>query len=170
MSKTIQVTDEIYEFLINLSKEIKEQDNRATAMPYFFQVRETIEIPAYEGCGIEILYNSKREIELRSYEEKIDWILENQECFIGTGFEERCKNVGISTPTWDLDDMLKEVGFETFNVDEFHVYSNAFLTSKACDNHIKINKHNLKYPVNYLNHAYRNEEMDMIFKFLLSLT
>ncbi|MFR4037122.1 MAG: hypothetical protein ACLTZT_04500 [Butyricimonas faecalis] len=48
--KTIQVTDEIYAFLSNLSKEIKSQDNRATAPPYF-QVQEDEEIAVPKGCG-----------------------------------------------------------------------------------------------------------------------
>lgn len=162
MSKIIEVSDEMYEFLMNLSKEIKEQDNRATAMPYFFQVRETKEVPAYNGCGTEILYSSEYETELRDDTDKIEWIKEHSELFV--------EDVGIHTSTYELDDMLESVGFETFNVDTDYTYSNAFFTSKACDDHIRINKHNLNYPVNYLNHAYRNVEMEMIFKFLLGLT
>ena len=37
--KTIQVTDEMHDFLINISKELNTQSHRATAMPYFFQVQ-----------------------------------------------------------------------------------------------------------------------------------
>lgn len=170
MSKIIEVSDEIYDFLMNLSKEIKEQDNRATAMPYFFQVRETKEVPAYNGCGTEILYSSEYETELRDDTDKIEWIKEHAELFIGTEYETIVEDIGIHTSTYELDDILESVGFETFNVDIDYTYSNAFFTSKACDEHIGINKHNLKYPVNYLNHAYRNVEMEMIFKFLLGLT
>jgi len=170
MAKNIEVTDEMYEFLMNLSKEIKEQDNRATAMPYFFQVRETKEVPAHRGCGEEVMYSSEYETELRTDEEKVEWIKEHVEYFVGTNYEQEASDVGVQTSTWDLDDMLKEMDFEEFNVDTDYTYSNIFFTSKACDAHIRINRHNLKQPVNYLNHAYRNEEMEMIFKFLLGLT
>jgi hypothetical protein len=170
MTKSIEVTDEIYDFLINLSKEIKEQDNRATAAPYFFQVRETKEVPAHKGCGEEVLYSYDYDIELRTDEEKVEWIKENGEYFIGTIYEHEQTDVGMHISTWDLDTMLKEIGFSEFNVDIDYVYSNAFFTSKACDEHIQINKHNLHYPVNYLTHAYRNKEMEMMYKFLLNLT
>lgn len=36
--KTIKINDEMYEFLMNLSKELNTQNHRATAMPYFFQI------------------------------------------------------------------------------------------------------------------------------------
>ena len=42
--KTINVSDEMYEFLINLSEEINKQDNRSTAMPYFFQIQTSEEV------------------------------------------------------------------------------------------------------------------------------
>ncbi len=168
--KTIEVTDDMYKFLIDLSTEIKEQDNRATSMPFLFQVRETKEVPAHKGCGEEVFYSSEYEIKLRTDNEKVEWIEEHFENFIGTSYEQEAEGVGNHTSTWDLDDMLREMDFEEFNVDTDHTYSNAFFTSKACNEHIRINKHNLKQPVNYLNHAYRNDEMEMIYKFLLGLT
>lgn len=159
--KTIEVTDEMYEFLMNLSKEIKEQDNRCTAMPYFFQVRETKEVAAHRGCGTEVMYSSGYETELRTDKEKIEWIKENFELFDGKGYGDECD--------WILDEMLDSVGFEVFNVDVDYEYSNVFFTSKACDEHIRINRHNLKQPVSFIQHAFRNQEMEMIFKFLIGL-
>lgn len=52
--KTIEVNDEMYEFLCNLSKEIKTQDNRGTRPPYFFQVQEEEECPVPDGFGDEV--------------------------------------------------------------------------------------------------------------------
>jgi len=168
--KTIQVTDEMHEFLMNLSKELCTQDNRATAMPYFFQVRETKEVPAHEGSGEEVLYSSEYETELRTDSDKIEWIKEHEEYFLGTIYEEEAKDVGNHTNTWDLDSMLTELDFDKFHVDTDYTYSNAFFTSKACDEHIRINGHNLKYPVNYLNHAFRNPELEKVMKFICELT
>jgi hypothetical protein len=140
--KKIEVSDEIYGFLMNLSRELKEQDNRATATPYIFQVRETKEVPAHRGCGKKVLYSSEYETELRTDEEKVEWIKEHVEYFEETNHEQEAKDVENHTSTWDLDNMLEELDFEEFNVDTEYTYSNAFLTSKACDEHIRINKHN----------------------------
>ena len=49
--KTINVSDEMYEALIEISTNMKNQDNRCTASPYFYQVRCKKEVAAYEGCG-----------------------------------------------------------------------------------------------------------------------
>jgi hypothetical protein len=38
--KTIKITDETAAFLLELSERMKAQDNRGTASPYFFQVRQ----------------------------------------------------------------------------------------------------------------------------------
>lgn len=37
--KTIEVSDETYKFLMDLSKELTTQNHRGTAMPYFFQIK-----------------------------------------------------------------------------------------------------------------------------------
>lgn len=170
MSKSIQVSDEMYDFLINLSKEIREQDSRFTDMPYIFQVRETNEVPAHMGCGEETLYSSDYEIELRSDAEMIDFIKENVDRFIGTPYENEAKTVGLHTFRENLFDMLKEIGFWVYYVDKDYTFSNAFFTSKACDEYINTYKRHLSEPVNYLNHAHGNPELDMLFKFLLGLT
>lgn len=167
--KTIQVTDEMYDFLIELSKELNTQDNRCTAMPYYFTVRETKEVPAHEGCGEEVLYSSEYETELRTEEEKREWIKEHEEYFQGTIF--KCEAADIENQTsYDLDIMLGELCFDKIYVNTDYTYDNCFLTSKACDEHIRINRHNLKQPVNYLNHAFRNPELEKVLKFLRGLT
>ena len=51
--KTIEVTEEMYDFLINLSNELTTQDHRGTAMPYIFQIQTEETVPACDGCGQE---------------------------------------------------------------------------------------------------------------------
>jgi hypothetical protein len=168
--KNIQVTDETYEFLMNLSKEIKEQDNRDTASPCFFQVQETIKIPAHSGSGEEVWYSSEYETEIRTDEEKIKWIKDNPECFENTEYKDVAETIDNETDILWVNDALETAGFQVYNEDTMYVYGNAFLTSKACDEHIRANKHNLKNPVNYLSHAYRNEELARLLKFITGLT
>lgn len=162
--KTIKVNDEMYEFLMSLSKEINEQDNRATAMPYFFQVQEKKQFAVPNGCGIEAwhldgsLLDTDDEIKEAVFEFK-EWDIDSDED------NEKYQNLN----ELDIEEIM-EVNYSKVNYDYDEVYSNCFLTSKACDEHIRINRHNLKQPVNYLSHAYRNKEMEMIYKFLTGLT
>ena len=66
---------------------------------------------------------------------------------------------------FDIEEILEE-NYRKVNVDIRHKYSNCFLTFKAYEDHIRKNRHNLNNPKSYLFHAFRNKEMEMIFKFL----
>lgn len=159
--KTIQISNESYDFLMNLSKEIATQDNRATRMPYFFQVQEDEEVAVPDGCGEEVwimdgevCLRTEDDIREAVFEYK-DWDLDNKE------HQEMYDNLLC----FDIDEILKN-NYWKANVDIKHKYSNAFFTEKACRKHIEVNRHNLNNPKTYLDHAFRNEEMDMMFKFL----
>lgn len=169
--KTIEVSDEMHEFLMNLSKELNSQDHRATRMPYIFQIQEKKEMPAHSGCGEEMMYNSKDECDVRTLAEKIEWLCEdlneNEIHFYG---KEEIKAHFEDMQEYDIDSLLTDKGFEKFNVQEIDVYSNAFLTSKACDEHIRCNKHNLNNPVNYLSGSFRNPELETLMSFLCELS
>lgn len=87
MAKTITVTDEMYDFLMQLSKEINTQDNRSTKMPYFFQIEDEEEILQPDGFGDPIwVLNSDHEYTLETEDEIKEkvfeikyWDLENKD-------------------------------------------------------------------------------------------
>ena len=169
--KTIEVTDEMYKSLMELSEEMTTQDNRCTAMPHMFQVQETRKVPASEGCGEEVWYNPECEQELRTNEEIIEWLSENENDLASVIIEEGVSEAKFGAmENWDLDTLLEEKGFSKFYETDGNTYSNTFFTSKGCDEHIRINGHNLHNPVNYLTHAYRNAEMDLVSKFLCEIS
>lgn len=164
--KNIQVSDEMYDFLMNLSNEINSQDHRSTRMPYFFQVQETLEILAAEGsCGTEV------------------WICDGD---IALRTETDIKEAVFEYKEWDLendDDLKKFDDLQFFEIESIleknykraeltttETYSNSFLTEKACKEHIRLNKHNYSSPIDYLSFAYRNPEMEKLFEFLCGLT
>jgi hypothetical protein len=159
--KTIEVNDEMYEFLANLSKEIKTQDNRGTKSPYFFQVQEEEECEVPDGCG-EKVWVMDGQICLRTEEdikkavfEYNDWDLEDSD-----------KNIEYSEiHDWDLGHLLFKAGYRMGYVSIKHKYSNCFLTEKACHEYLKEDAHNLTNPKSYLFYAPRNKEMEMLFKF-----
>lgn len=159
--KTIKVTDEMYEFLVNLSNELNSQDHRGTRMPYFFQIQTKEQIAVPEGHGTEAwhldgeLIETKEEIEQAVNEFK-EW----------DGHTTRFNHL----QDYEVEEILESAGYSKVNYDYRANLENSFLTSKACDNHIKTNKHNLKSPINYLSGAHRNPELEMVMRFLCELT
>ena len=83
--KTIEVTDKMYEKLIELSKEINNQDNRATRMPYFFQIQTDEKRIVSEGT--EFWYKDDEELETENeinkelLESKTMLEIEKMSCF-----------------------------------------------------------------------------------------
>tara|TARA_R110002012_G_C11318159_1_gene575489 strand:+ start:66 stop:566 length:501 start_codon:yes stop_codon:yes gene_type:complete len=159
--KTIELTDKMHEFLMNLSKELNTQNHRCTAMPYFFQVQTKKQIAVPEGNGIEAWYYDGSLIETK---EEIEEAINEHK-----GWDEHTTEFN-HLEEYEIENLLEEAGFSKINYDYEEVLENSFLTSRACDEHIKINNHNLSYPVNYLSHAFRNPEMEMVMKFLCELT
>ena len=51
----------------------------------------------------------------------------------------------------------------------FNRNKNAFLTAKGCKDHIEKNSYHYNDPIDYLNCAWRNPEMELISKFLCGL-
>ncbi len=156
--KTISISDESYEFLMNLSRELNEQDNRGTRMPYFFQVQTKHQTAVPEGKGITAWYNDGSLIET---EEEIKEVIEEYQDY----------TVDYALLDDDTkEEILIDAGYSKVSYDYEPRYENAFLTSKACDAHIESNRHNLSSPVNYLSYASGNPELEKLIEILCGLT
>ena len=156
--KTISLSDESYEFLMNLSRELNEQDHRGTRMPYFFQVQTRHQIAVPDGNGITAWFNDGHLIE--TDDEIIEVIEEYQGCSVD------CNLLDDDTK----EEILIDAGYRKVSYDYEPRYENAFLTSKACDAHIEVNRHNLSSPLNYLSYASRNPELEKLMEILCGLT
>jgi len=160
--RIIKISDDIYEQLIQISKELNSQNNRSTAMPYFFQIQTNERIAVPYGCGNEAwnndgsLIESDEEIKEAIYNYK-DWDKENDSDYELLNDYER-------------EEILTDAGWSKVNYNYEHKYQNAFFTEKACKEHIKLNHYHYHEPVDYLSHAFRNPEMELIMKFLCELT
>jgi len=157
--KTIEVSDEMYTQLIELSKEMLSQDPRGTRMPHIFQIRTIEEVAAFPGCG-EDIYVNENGIELRTLDEQREYIDKN---YIPD-------KEGEEINEYEYDFILEEAGFTKMNVTTKHEYNNIFFTAKACDEHIRLNNYHYREPSCYLNHAWRNPEMELISTFLCELS
>ena len=164
--KTIKVTDEMYSFLTDLSKELNTQSHRGTAMPYFFQIQTKEQVSASDGDGTEAWHYDGSLIETE--EEIREVILEWKEWDnINSG---EADIIYSKLTDYEKEEILKEAGWCKIWYDSKDHLENAFFTEKACKQHIKCNSHYYNKPVDYLSFASRNNEMEMVMKFLCELT
>jgi hypothetical protein len=162
--KSIKVNQDMYEFLMNLSKELNSQSNRATAMPYFFQIQQEEETSVGEGAGEEVWYCDGAII---STEEEIkNAIFEYNAWVIGNKKHEKL----FAEMDWLDRERVLENNFHKVYRSTRKVYTNAFLTEKACKEHIEKNEYHYRNPVDFLSHAFRNPELEMLMKFICQLT
>jgi len=149
----------MYNSLMEISKELNTQNNRWTAMPYFFQIQTREKIAVPEGNGIMCYFYDGTEIE--TDEEINEAIAEYKEVPVSDvcNLDELTK-----------EEILREAGWDKAYYDYENKYQNSFLTEKACKEHIKANNYHYKKPVDYLSHAFRNPELELILKFLCELT
>ena len=150
MTKTIQISDESYGFLKDLINEIDNQDNRMTASPYYYVIQEKVTRPTAEGCGQYIVYFDSDDLVDYTREE----LIESKE--IDTDID------------YTFDDYLDEHP----EIREIEVktewaepeLSNVFFTEKAIEKHIAANKYHWIEPRSYVKHAWRNPEIESLFK------
>jgi len=160
--KTIQVTDEMYEKLCEISKEMKSQDNAFEASPYMIHVAEMKDIPAWEGCGSkEYIYSSDHETEISTEEDAIEFI-NNYLSEDDQDWKEYFDSA--------IEYLLSKHDFEWYESKEERFKGQQFFTIKAAEDHIKRNGHNLLKPHTYHSHSFRNPEMKVVHEFLKSLT
>ena len=144
----IEIDEKSYKFLKNLIDEIDQQDNRATASPYYYVVQEKRERVLPPGSdGDKILYYHDGE-----YMEASEWAdaleFDTEEKFL----------------EWWNDEYPYE---EPLRV-EYYMgepeLSNVFFTEKACHKHIEQNHYHFRNPRSYVKHAWRNPEINELFE------
>lgn len=163
--KTIKVTDEMYEFLMDLSKELNTQDHRGTAMPYFFQVCSEREVLAADGRRVfayddNVIYADDEEAIAEEIASIKGWDLDDDEDL--AKFDELAE--------YEVEGILKENSYSEYYVSTERDLTNAFLTAKACEEHIKHNAYHYNEPRSFLSHGFRNPELEKVMQFICELT
>jgi hypothetical protein len=163
--KTIEVSEEMYDKLIGLATEMTTQDPRGTKMPHMFQIRDW---KKQYDWGL----NGNTHIWVGDYGEEIETLDE---------FKEYLENNGIDIPEniedvwnehWDMEDFLEEknIVLKQCSYSLVPEYTNHFLTAKAGEEHLRLNDYHYHKDADvYLNHAWRNPEMEMVSEFLCGL-
>lgn len=172
MSK-IEVSQEDYEFLKELQHELNTQDTDYQADPIYWSVMEKREVLALEGEGEpRIPYDDG----VYSLEELIGDINENIEDYDQT-IQDEWKECDKTEAYTVADFAAERLGSNVYPdsiyyvQDEDHIsqFSGAFLTKRACQQHIEGNKHHYREPHTYANTAYRNYELERLLKILKTM-
>jgi hypothetical protein len=165
--KIIEVNDETYSKLIELANEMINQDNRGTRMPHIFQIRDWKKVYDSDLNGDKHIF-----IDTNNDYNEIESIDE---------FKEYLSNNDINIPDnineiWDdyleLDDFVDEycpdLKKTSYSLEPFYV--NSFFTAKSAQKHLDLNYYHYHKDADvYLNHAWRNSEMELVSGFLCSL-
>lgn len=153
--KTINVDGATYEFLKGLAKELNTQSPRSTANPRFYQIltKEMVAVP--QGCGTEAWNYDGSLIETDN--EINEAVAEYKEISLA-----KVKKMSDS----EKEQILEDAGYRKVWYDYKDKYENAFLTEKACNEHIEANEYHYCKPVSYLSYATRNPELETLLKFL----
>ena len=154
--KTITVTDEQYDFLINLSELMQAQDNRITEHPIFcvYQKEKVIkpETHASEWCWAD----SDGELAEEDVEEKI----------------KEFKEDNPESTLEDEEDILEELGYSKFyyEINDVPVQGQSYFSENAAKRHIELNDYHYSQPFTFVESAWRNYEWQTIREIILSLT
>jgi predicted transcriptional regulator len=173
MTKTIEVSDEMYDKLIELATEMTTQDPRATRMPHMFQIRDWKKVYDAELNGdVRIFLDRGNNIEIETVEQLIDYLNDYEIEFSEDEVREMWDNRAECSWQSDIKDWLEErvSDLEEYSYSLVPEYSNCFLTAKAAQEHLDKNYYHYHKDADvYLNHAWRNPEADIISEFLCGL-
>ena len=176
--QTIEVTDEMYNALVELAKVYTTQDNRGTRMPYLFQVRDYERKYYHDSnqgnfpCWVEEGAVIETFEELIDYLDEIDFkYTEIEKNTINLMWENYHTEYVFRDEDIYIDDFIEKYcpELKQMSYDIVPIYTNAFFTAKGCKEHIQANKHHYNEPSDYLNYADRNSEMELISNFLCEL-
>lgn len=165
--KTIKVSDEMYAFLIDLSKKMNTQDNRATADPYMYTITEIVERPAAEGCGESKLIDDEgNEWDLDIVREEFP----NEIKHYAKMMTDNLKMTDDIVKDYLIHSKLARKIYFTIEREALHkMRMNVFFTEDAIRLHLKQNSYHFDEGKDYMIHAWRNPEMEMVHKFLKGL-
>jgi len=171
--KTIEVSDEMYDKLIELANEMTTQDMRGTKMPHMFQIRDWKKVYDAELNGNIIIWLDRGNgIEVETIDSLIEYLTDDEAEFDEVQIREMWESWQGRGYNDDLKDWLEEhvPALEEYSYSLEPEYTNCFLTAKAAQEHLDRNHYHYHKKADvYLNHAWRNPEADMVTTFLCGL-
>lgn len=165
--KTITLSDEDYEFLMNIKHELLTQDNRCTA-DVCFQVRDKKKIFGMDSEYCED-YEWRKDFETYFKSDDIEGLFESI-VYSNDDDDYKYDKENFFTDEQYREDLLLELEFEKVYYCEEDVIVQTCLTEKYADIYLHNQKHNLsKDAFIYGESFYRNYEMQNLRKILMKI-
>lgn len=167
--KTIEVSDEMYEKLVELAKEMTTQDPRATRMPHLFQIRDWKKVYDSNCNGdtkfwLDTTYDP---IEIEDVESLLSYLESNEIEHDAVQIREMWDDGYGGMEDW-IEENCPNLQMWSYSMEP--VYTNSFLTAKAAQEHLDRNHYHYHQKADvYLNHAWRNPEAELVSEFLCGL-
>lgn len=145
----VDISQESFDFLKSLIQEIDSQSNRATASPYYYviQVRKERIAPVGNKGDKTLYWHDGEYMEADDWADSLDF--ESEEKFLAW---------------WEEEHPYEEPLEVEYYRGDANIHSNVFFTEKACHKHIEQNHYHFIEPHSYVKHAWRNPEMENLFK------
>jgi hypothetical protein len=170
--KNIEVSDEVYDKLIELANEMTTQDMKGTRMPHMFQIRDWKKVYDAELNGRTIFWMDRYGIEVETLDSLIEYLNNSDIKFDESEIKKKWNSWKDRMFNDDLKDWLEEhvPDLEEYSYSLEPEYSNCFLTAKAAQEHLDKNRYHYHKDAEVcLNHAWRNPEADLVSGFLCGL-
>ena len=163
--KNIEVSDEMYDKLIQLATEMTTQDPRGTRGPHIFQIRDWKKVYDWNLNGDVTIWLDDYGTEIETLDELKEYLTDN-----GIDIPEDIESMWSSQ--YDLEEFFLEKQIDlkecSYSFEPFFI--NAFFTAKSAEEHLRLNHyHYHKNADVYLSHGWRNPEMEMVSTFLCNL-
>lgn len=169
--RTIQVDDELYEYLYDMSKKMNEQDNAATADPYVIQIEDVKTYPSPEGYGDRSLFYDGCETFYPLSAEGIRDMWEYYDKDIPESILKMMEDDSIDF--FEVEYEIQKIcgSYRIIEEQDVYVYKGAFFTWDGCRDHIEGNKHHYSRKARaFATNEWRNPEMSAVVKLLKSIS
>jgi len=159
--------------IIDIANEYVTQDNRCTAFPYALLVIEEELVQSEDGDVIGI-YSPYQAVMFYYSETKDPTLLEEALNYADGELHEELRE-DFNNIYW-ADDMLnfyreyidEDARLYQYNKQYVHKGEQMFLTESSAEAHIKLNGHNMKNPITYGIHIFRNPDMELLIQDLMT--
>lgn len=166
--KTIEISDEVYEKLVQLATEMTTQDPRGTRMPHIFQIRDWKKVYDWNLNGDTRIWIGDYDGEIETLEDLKEHLENNEISYDENELSELWDNdKDFGLPDW-IEENCPDLKECSYSLEPFYV--NSFLTAKCAQEHLDLNYYHYHSKADvYLNHAWRNPESELVSEFLCDL-
>ena len=171
--KTIEISDELFSQIEEISKRMNSRNHLWTAMPYFWTIREKKMVSSDDDACDFLIISEDWETWLSSDSKESDFHKYIRENDLKSQYTEwRIDSHCIWKADQDelIEFLEEECWCHKWWYQYIDTYKNSFFTYEACMNHIKSNHYHYTEPTPYLFHAWRNPEMEAIQELICEIS